>query len=77
MKLTNLKITPKLGILVGVALLGLCAAGVLAGYLMQREMLTGRIEQTRAIVDMARQHDVARPEQGRQGQQQIGPVHEP
>ena len=54
MKLTNLKITPKLGILVGVTLLGLCAAGVLAGYLMQREMLTGRVEQTRAIVDMAR-----------------------
>jgi methyl-accepting chemotaxis protein len=53
-KLTNLKITPKLGILVGVTLLGLCVAGVLAGYLMQREMLNGRIEQTRAIVDMAR-----------------------
>jgi methyl-accepting chemotaxis protein len=52
--LTNLKITPKLGILVGVTLLGLCAAGVLAGYLMQREMLNGRVEQTRAIVDMAR-----------------------
>ena len=54
MKLTNLKITPKLGILVGITLLGLCAAGVLAGYLMQREMLNGRVEQTRAIVDMAR-----------------------
>ena len=54
MKLTNLKITPKLGILVGVTLLGLGAAGVLAGYLMQREMLNGRVEQTRAIVDMAR-----------------------
>ena len=54
MKLTNLKITPKLGILVGVTLLGLCVAGVLAGYLMQREMLNGRIEQTRAIVDMVR-----------------------
>jgi methyl-accepting chemotaxis protein len=53
-KLTNLRITPKLGILVGVTLLGLCAAGVLAGYLMQREMLNARIEQTRAIVDMAR-----------------------
>jgi len=53
-KLTNLKITPKLGILVGVTLLGLCAAGILAGYLMQREMLNGRVEQTRAIVDMAR-----------------------
>jgi hypothetical protein len=28
-KLTNLKITPKLGILVGVTLLGLCVAGCL------------------------------------------------
>jgi len=52
-KLTNLKITPKLGILVGVTLLGLCVAGVLAGYLMQREMLNARIDQTRAIVEMA------------------------
>jgi methyl-accepting chemotaxis protein len=51
-KLTNMKITPKLGILVGVALLGLCAAGVLAGRLMQREMLNARIDQAKAIVDM-------------------------
>ena len=47
-----MKITPKLGILVGVALLGLCAAGVLAGRLMQREMLNARIDQAKAIVDM-------------------------
>jgi methyl-accepting chemotaxis protein len=53
-KLTNLTITPKLGILVGVTLLGLCAAGVLAGYLMQREMLNARIEQTKAVVEIAR-----------------------
>ncbi len=52
MKLTNMKITPKLGILVGVALLGLCAAGFLAGRLMQREMLNARIDQVKAIVDM-------------------------
>ena len=52
MKLTNLRITPKLGILVGVTLLGLCAAGLLAGYLMQREMLNARIDQTKAIVEM-------------------------
>lgn len=52
MKLTNMKITPKLGILVGVTLLGLCAAGALAGYLMQREMFNARLDQTRAIVDM-------------------------
>ena len=54
MKLTNLKITPKLGILLGVTLLGLCVAGLLAGYLMQREMLNARIDQTRAIVEMAK-----------------------
>ena len=30
--LTNLKITPKLGILVGVTLVGLCIASALAGY---------------------------------------------
>ncbi|MDO8400567.1 MAG: methyl-accepting chemotaxis protein [Bradyrhizobium sp.] len=54
MKLTNLTITPKLGILVGVTLVGLCMAGVLAGYLMQREMMSARIEQTRAIVEMGR-----------------------
>ena len=54
MKLTNLKITPKLGILVGVTLLGLCVAGFLAGYLMQREMLNAKTEQLHAIVDIAR-----------------------
>jgi methyl-accepting chemotaxis protein len=51
-KLKNLKITPKLGILVGVTLLGLCVAGVLAGYLMQREMLDARIDQMKAVVDI-------------------------
>jgi methyl-accepting chemotaxis protein len=53
-KLTNLTITPKLGILVGVTLFGLCIAGALAGYLMQREMLNARIEQTKAIVETAK-----------------------
>ena len=54
MKLNNLKIAPKLGILVGVALVGLCIAGVLASYLMQREMLDARVDQVRSIVDVAR-----------------------
>ncbi|WGR95283.1 methyl-accepting chemotaxis protein [Bradyrhizobium sp. ISRA443] len=54
MKLSNLKITPKLGILVGVTLLGLCAAGILAGYLVQREMVSARFEQSKAIAEMAR-----------------------
>jgi methyl-accepting chemotaxis protein len=53
-KLNNLTIAPKLGILVGMTLLGLCAAGVLAGYLMQREMLAARTEQVHAIVELAR-----------------------
>src|SRR3982074_3753807 len=52
-KLTNLTITPKLGILVGVTLFGLCVAGALAGYLMQRQMLNARIDQGRSIVEMA------------------------
>jgi methyl-accepting chemotaxis protein len=51
-KLTNMKITPKLGILVGVTLIGLCVAGVLAGVLMQREMMNARVDQARAIVEM-------------------------
>ena len=54
MKLNNLTIAPKLGILLGVTLLGLCVAGVLAGYLMQQEMLNARIEQAKSIVEMAR-----------------------
>jgi methyl-accepting chemotaxis protein len=53
-KLTNLKIAPKLGILLGVTLLGLSAAGILAGHLVQREMMAARMEQIHAIVDMAR-----------------------
>jgi methyl-accepting chemotaxis protein len=53
-KLNNLTITPKLAILVGVTLIGLCFAGVLAGYLMKQEMLNARIHQTKAIVETAR-----------------------
>ena len=54
MKLSNMKITPKLGILVGVALLGLCLAGFLAGFLMKREMVQARVDQAMAMVDMAK-----------------------
>ena len=68
MKLNNLKIVPKLGILVGVALLGLCVAGVLAGYLMQREMLNDRIDQVRAIVELARNMAVGLQKQVDAGQ---------
>ncbi|WP_407178480.1 methyl-accepting chemotaxis protein [Bradyrhizobium sp. STM 3562] len=54
MKLNNLKIAPKLGILVGITLFGLCIAGALALYLVQQEMLNARVEQMHSIVDMAR-----------------------
>jgi methyl-accepting chemotaxis protein len=47
-------IAPKLGILVGVALLGLCVAGFIAAQLMYREMVNGRIDQAKAIASMAR-----------------------
>jgi methyl-accepting chemotaxis protein len=53
-KLNNLTVAPKLGILVVVTLFGLCVAGILAGYLMQREMLNARIDQIHSIVEMAR-----------------------
>jgi methyl-accepting chemotaxis protein len=52
--LNNMKIAPKLAVVVGIALLGLGAAGVFSGYLMQQEMLNARIEQCKAIVETAR-----------------------
>ncbi|WP_315721688.1 MULTISPECIES: methyl-accepting chemotaxis protein [unclassified Bradyrhizobium] len=54
MLLNNMKIAPKLAIVVGVALLGLAAAGSFAADLMHREMVNARIEQCRAIVETAR-----------------------
>jgi methyl-accepting chemotaxis protein len=68
LKLRNLKIVPKLAILVSVTLLGLCVAGVLAGYLMQREMLNARINQVRAIVELARNMAVGLQKQVDAGQ---------
>jgi methyl-accepting chemotaxis protein len=53
-KLNNLRITPKLGILVGVTLLGLCMAGILAGYLVRNEMINARMDQLKAVVGMGR-----------------------
>jgi methyl-accepting chemotaxis protein len=52
--LRNMTIAPKLGILVGATLLGLCVAGVLASYLMREEMLNARTDQAKAIVSMAK-----------------------
>ncbi len=68
MKLNNLTITPKLGILVGVTLFGLCIAGALAGYLMQREMLDARLDQVRSIVDVARNMAIGLQKQVEAGQ---------
>jgi methyl-accepting chemotaxis protein len=54
LKFNSLTIAPKLGILVGVTLIGLCVSGGVAGYLMQQEMLNARINQTKAIVEITR-----------------------
>jgi methyl-accepting chemotaxis protein len=68
LKLNNLKIASKLGVLVGVALLGLCTAGVLAGHLMQQEMMDARIDQVRAIVELARNMAIGLQKQVEAGQ---------
>jgi methyl-accepting chemotaxis protein len=68
LKLNNLKIVPKLAVLVGVTLLGLCVAGALAGYLMQREMLNARIDQVRAIVEIGRNMAIGLQKQVEAGQ---------
>ncbi|UZE49737.1 methyl-accepting chemotaxis protein [Rhodopseudomonas sp. P2A-2r] len=52
--LNNLPISAKLGILVGVTLLGLCAAGFQATRLVSQEMIAARMDQIHAIVDTAR-----------------------
>ena len=65
MKLNNLTIVPKLAILVGVTLVGLCIAGGLAAYLMQKEMLRARIDQTKSIVEMGPQQAGRAEEAGR------------
>jgi methyl-accepting chemotaxis protein len=53
-KLNNLRITPKLVILVAVTLIGLGAASLLASSMMQKQLLAARIDQTKAIVETAR-----------------------
>ncbi|MDE2062114.1 MAG: cache domain-containing protein [Bradyrhizobium sp.] len=47
-------IAPKLGIVVGAALLGLCVAGGLASYLVQQQMFDAKVDQAKAIVTMAK-----------------------
>jgi methyl-accepting chemotaxis protein len=58
-----MRITAKLAILVGITLIGLCAAGLFAGSMMQKEMVHARIEQTRAIVETARSMALAMQKQ--------------
>ena len=52
--LNNLPIAAKLGILVGVTLLGLSVAGLYSAFMMQREMVSAREAQTHALVETAR-----------------------
>jgi len=52
--LNNLPIAAKLGILVGVAVLGLGAAGIQATRLVRQEMLSARMDQIHAIIDTTR-----------------------
>ncbi len=52
--LRNMTIAPKLGIVVGAALLGLCVAGGLASYLVQQQMFDAKVDQAKAIVTMAK-----------------------
>jgi methyl-accepting chemotaxis protein len=68
MRLSNLKITPKLGILVGMTLVGLCATGILANYLMRHAMVNARLEQCKAIAQMARNMAIGLQKQVNAGQ---------
>ncbi|WIG49359.1 MAG: Methyl-accepting chemotaxis sensor/transducer protein [Afipia sp.] len=52
--LNNWPVALKLGVLVCVTLIGLCAAGFFAARMMQNEMFSARKEQLRAIVDTAK-----------------------
>ena len=52
MKFDNIRITSKLVILVAVTMVGLCAAGILAAYMVRSEMLSARTEQLKSIVEL-------------------------
>ncbi|WFT92889.1 methyl-accepting chemotaxis protein [Bradyrhizobium barranii] len=66
--LNNMPITPKISILVAISMLGLFSAGLLAGYLMQKEMINSRVEQTRAIVEIAKNFALGLQKQVEAGQ---------
>jgi methyl-accepting chemotaxis protein len=52
--LRNMTIAPKLGIVVGAALLGLCIAGGLASYLVQQAMFDAKVDQAKAITTVVK-----------------------
>ena len=52
--LNNLSIAMKLVIVVGLTLVGFVVAGVIASYMMRQELIEGRVAQTHALVDTAR-----------------------
>ena len=52
MKFENIRITSKLVILVAVTMIGLCAAGILAAFMVKSEMLSARTEQLKSIVEI-------------------------
>src|SRR4051794_12963526 len=64
----NLKITSKLIVLVAVTLVGLCAAGALAGYMVKRQMLAQRTEQLKAMIEVGRNVAAALQKQVASGQ---------
>ena len=66
--LENLPIAARLGILVAIALLGLAAAGIEAGRLMRDEILKARVEQTHAIVELAKNVAIGLQKQVEAGQ---------
>jgi len=51
-KFENIRITSKLVILVAVTMIGLCAAGILAAFMVKSEMLSARTEQLKSIVEI-------------------------
>lgn len=52
MKFQDIRITSKLVVLVAVTMIGLCAAGMLAAYMVKSEMLSARTEQLKSIVEL-------------------------
>jgi methyl-accepting chemotaxis protein len=68
MKFNNLKITSKLLTLVSVTIVGLCVAGVLAAYVVKREMLAERTEQLKAMIEVGRNAALSLQKQVESGQ---------